>query len=106
MNSDKIQSRARHSKYQIQYTKKGIYPGLRENLVLETYFYQNAFPVVTRKISNYIYDYLEIEQRANEVIISYPELTPFMMNVQTLERTCIDKVFAICDRYLAGEVMC
>ena len=48
-------------------------------------------------IGNYIADY------AKDISLSDYGLVPFMMNVQALERTLIDKVFAICDYYLTQK---
>ena len=58
-----------------------------------------AFPTVEREISNYIYQALKEEE--SDLLEDYG-LTPFTMQVQALERTLIDKVFAICDYYLQG----
>ncbi len=38
-----------------------------------------------------------------DIVIDY-ELTPFEMRVQSLERTLIDKVFAVCDYYLTRKI--
>ncbi len=37
-------------------------------------------------------------------LVSELELEPFEIKVQTLERTFVDKVFALCDYYMLGEV--
>ena len=38
-----------------------------------------------------------------DISLSDYGLVPFMMNVQALERTLIDKIFAICDYYLTQK---
>lgn len=63
---------------------------------LETALGSYSFPTETIKINNFIGDYLK------DFSIKY-ELDPFSMRVQTLERTFIDKVFALCDYYLKGK---
>ena len=64
----------------------------------ETALGSYAFPTQIVEIENYIGTYLERKE--------YPELArqyyldKFPMNLQSLERTYIDKVFALCDYYL------
>lgn len=48
-----------------------------------------------------IYDYFK-DMQNNDAIIQY-ELEPFEISVQTLERTFVDKVFAICDYMIDGK---
>ena len=68
---------------------------------LETALGSHAFPVVEMKIENYINTYLS---EAGEVdLIEKFVLNPFEMKVQSLERTFIDKIFALCDYYLQGK---
>ena len=67
---------------------------------LETALMSYAFPTEERKLGNYILDALESDEPE---LISMYELTSFTMRVQSLERTLIDKVFAVCDYYLQGK---
>lgn len=46
----------------------------------------------------YIYQYLK-KQKLDDVITQY-QLEPFKVKVQTMERTFVEKVFAVCDYYL------
>lgn len=48
-------------------------------------------------IGNYIADY------SKGISLSEYGLEPFTMKVQALERTMVDKVFAICDYYMQGK---
>lgn len=59
-----------------------------------------AFPTVKLPVESYVYRYL---MRQNIDIIEEFDLYPFLMNVQGIERTLADKVFAICDYYLQGK---
>lgn len=59
-----------------------------------------SFPTVTLPVDSYVYQYL---QQENEEIIQDYQLQPFRMTLQSLERTFADKVFAVCDYYLAGK---
>ena len=52
--------------------------------------------------SSLVYDYLmNLERR--DIVEAYA-LQPFEVNVQSLDRTFIDKVFAVCDYYLDGRI--
>lgn len=67
---------------------------------LETSLMSYAFPTEERALGNYILDALELEER--ELITTY-DLGTFPMCVQSLSRTLIDKIFAVCDYYLLGK---
>lgn len=60
-----------------------------------------AFPTQSVEIHNYIGDYLENRNRKD--IAEQFSLEKFSMNVQSLERTYIDKIFALCDYYMQGK---
>lgn len=67
---------------------------------LETSLMSYSFPTEERKLGNYILDVLGNEEK--ELIEEY-ELYAFPMRVQSLNRTLIDKVFAVCDYYMLGK---
>lgn len=67
---------------------------------LETSLMSYAFPTEERKLGNYILDALGADEK---VLISAYDLQPFPMRVQSLNRTLIDKIFALCDYYLQGK---
>lgn len=64
---------------------------------VETSLVTAVFPFKAMPIGNYIADY------AKDISLKKYGPEPFMMNVQALERTLIDKVFAICDYYLTEK---
>ena len=68
---------------------------------LETALGSYAFPTEVVEIRNYIGDYLK--ERGREDLAEQFSLERFVMNLQSLERTYIDKVFALCDYYLQGK---
>lgn len=68
---------------------------------LETALGSYAFPTEVVEIRNYIGDYLK-EIGRNDLVNEY-QLDRFSMKLQALERTYIDKVFALCDYYLQGK---
>ena len=67
---------------------------------LETSLMSYAFPTEERELGNYILDALGAEEE--ELIATY-DLGTFPMRVQSLNRTLIDKVFAVCDYYLQDK---
>ena len=74
---------------------------LPQYVKLETALGSYSFPTQTVEIRNYIRDYLEGRGRVD--LVERFSLGRFSMNLQTLERTYIDKVFALCDYYLQGK---
>ncbi|MBC1945172.1 nucleotidyl transferase AbiEii/AbiGii toxin family protein [Listeria booriae] len=101
-NLDKIMSRRRFNRYEVAFDPMYVSTTLKNHLLVETFAHYTPYPVEERAISNYIYEYLESIQR-EDVIVQFPELAPFLMRVQSLERTFVDKIFAVLDRYLEGE---
>jgi hypothetical protein len=74
--------------------------GLMPYVKLETALMSYAFPTIEHTIGNYIYTALGEEEP--EIIEKYG-LEPFSMSVQAIERTMIDKIFALCDYYMLGR---
>ncbi len=68
---------------------------------LETALGSYSFPTQKVEIGNYIGDYLDEVGRTN--LVEKFRLSKFLMKVQALERTYIDKVFALCDYFLQGK---
>ena len=74
---------------------------LPQYIKLETALGSYSFPTQIVEIRNYIGDYLEGKGRMD--LAEQFFLGKFSMNLQSLERTYIDKVFALCDYYLQGK---
>lgn len=74
---------------------------LPQYVKLETALGSYSFPTQVVEIRDYIGDYLEGRGRAD--LAEQFSLGRFSMNLQSLERTYIDKVFALCDYYLQGR---
>ena len=70
-------------------------------IYLETSFTTIAFPTVIMPVDSMIGDMLKAE--APELLKRY-DLNAFCMKVQGLDRTLVDKVFAVCDYYLQNRV--
>ena len=67
---------------------------------LETSLMSYAFPTEEKELRNYILDALGTDEKD---LISKYDLHTFPMRVQSLNRTLIDKIFALCDYYLQGR---
>ena len=66
----------------------------QSELIIETSFYQEVYPVETKKIESFI----EKLCKKRDIQLPIPfEASEVEMKVQSLERTFIDKIFAICD---------
>ena len=100
-NAAEIKSRRDHNRYAIEYSPVHSYEGLSRELLIETTFMQDPYPNETRTASSAIYDFL-LKNGNNGIIAEYG-LQPFEIGVQSLKRTLIDKVFALCDYMLAGR---
>lgn len=74
---------------------------LPQYVKLETALGSYSFPTQIIEVGNYIGTYLERKEHP-ELAQQY-HLDKFPMNLQSLERTYIDKVFALCDYYLQGK---
>lgn len=75
---------------------------LKQELVIETYIALLPFPTVNRMTDNYIYRFLKMTEQ--EELAEEFGLMPFEITTQAIERTLIDKVFTLCDYYLADKI--
>lgn len=101
LNESETRSRRDYNCYEIDYRARHSLPGLNPRLLVETVFIVKAFPDEVKKASSMIYDYLKAA--GNDEAIAQYELEPFEIRVQTLGRTLIDKVFAVCDYMLDNK---
>ena len=92
MNPDDIQSRHNYNKYVFEY--ESLFSDIPLELIVETSFYQAVYPVEIHEVGSFIGKFCK--QRNIELPIPF-EAAFVNMQVQSLERTFIDKVFAICD---------
>ena len=74
---------------------------LRASVLLETSYKSLSFPTVLLPVSSYIGEMMERE--APDAVGEY-NLAPFEMKEQNIDRTMVDKIFAVCDYYLQGKV--
>ncbi len=101
LNEDKTRSRRDFNRYEIDYNPifKGV--GIKQILLVETTFIVQAYPFEERQLSSLIYDYL-VSTNRDSITVKY-NLLPFPIKVQSLNRTLIDKIFAVCDYYLSNR---
>ena len=102
-NLDNIRSRRDYNRYEIAYNSvvEDKNKFLQSMVLLETSFTTTSFPTELLPVNSYIGEMMLEE--APELIQQYI-LENFYMKVQGIERTLIDKVFAICDYYMQGKV--
>ena len=98
LNWDKIESDKDYNHYDFKYESVAeVNNPLPPTVILETALMSYAFPTEEKQISSIIYDYLF--ETDIELLGKY-ELIPFFMKVQSIDRTLIDKMFAVCDYYM------
>lgn len=101
-NPDNVRSRRDYNKYVIDYPSVFTADYLKEYLLVETAVYIKAYPCKEMKATSLIYDYLK-ENGYDNLIAEYG-LEPFNINVQSAERTLVDKLYALGDYYLSEAV--
>lgn len=95
LNESDTRSRRDYNCYHIEYPIEYLSGAVKPMLLVETVFIQKAYPYEIKPVDSIIGDWLRA--KGNLEAIEKYELTPFDIRVQTLERTLVDKVFAICD---------
>ncbi|MBO4889056.1 MAG: nucleotidyl transferase AbiEii/AbiGii toxin family protein [Firmicutes bacterium] len=91
-NPDDIESRHSYNKYVFEY--ESLFSDIPLELILETNFYQAVYPVEVHTVNSFVGRFCK--DRNIKLPISF-DAAIIDMQVQSLERTFIDKVFAICD---------
>lgn len=101
-NAENVRSRRDYNKYIIDFSSAFDLATIKQYLVVETSIFLRAYPNSIMPATSFVYDYLKQENR--EDIISRFSLEPFELKVQKVERTFIDKLFAVGDYYLANRI--
>lgn len=73
-----------------------------DSLIVETAVMTPASPAVVKTVDSYLYR-LSIEDGFVDAVEEYA-LEPFELMASSIERTFVDKIFALCDYYLAGPI--
>ena len=91
-NSEEIKSRYDYNKYVFKYDS--LFSVIPLEIIIETSYYQSVYPVDKHVVGSFVGRFC-LER---SIILPVPfEAAEVMMNVQSIERTFVDKVFAICD---------
>jgi hypothetical protein len=103
MDWDKARSRRDYNCYTFAYEplEKFVPESLIHGVKMEVVLSSRAFPTIKLPVDSYVYQFLA---KDNMDIVEEYSLAPFTMNIQTIERTLADKVFALCDYYLTGKI--
>ncbi|MBR3932442.1 MAG: nucleotidyl transferase AbiEii/AbiGii toxin family protein [Clostridia bacterium] len=99
---ESIRSRRDFNKYIIDYPSCFGASFLKQHLIIETAIFFRSYPTKTMFADCFIYNYLS-DSGHLDIIAKYG-LEPFKVEVQAAERTFVDKLFAMCDYYLSGEI--
>ena len=90
-NPDMIKTRYNYNKYIFKY--ESLFDSDKLEIIIETSYYQSVYPVNKHIINSYIGNFC----KNNNIKMPVPFVIDFEMNVQSVERTFIDKIFAVCD---------
>ena len=102
LNEEEIRSRRDYNCYIVEYPIKYPSHHVKPFLLIETVFMMKAFPDEQKPVTSIIAEWLEAI--GNSAAMDKYELYSFNIRVQTLARTLVDKVFAICDYMLDERV--
>ena len=91
-NPEEIKSRYDYNKYVFKYDS--LFSVIPLEIIIETSYYQSVYPVDKHVVGSFIGRFC----LDRNIILPVPfEAAEVMMNVQSVERTFVDKVFAVCD---------
>lgn len=91
-NPEEIKSRYDYNKYVFKYDS--LFSVIPLEIILETSYYQSVYPVDKHVVGSFVGRFC----LDRNIILPVPfEAAEVMMNVQSIERTFVDKVFAVCD---------
>ncbi len=101
-NWNSIESNRDYNAYFFSYNPISEYADdvIKPEVKLETSLISYAFPTEIRSVENLSHDFLRIK---NQKLSHEFGLEPFEMRVQSVSRTFIDKIFALCDYYMEGK---
>ena len=102
LNLGETRSKREFNRYKIDYPTIFGIGKLKQYVYVETSFLVKSFPSEMKSATSIIYDFLN-ERGYSDIIAEYG-LEPYSVRTQSIERTFIDKLFAICDYYLSGKV--
>jgi hypothetical protein len=90
-NPDMIKTRYNYNRYVFKYDS--LFDSNELEIIIETSYYQRVYPIPKHIINSYIGNFC----KKNNIEFPIQFVMDFEMNVQSIERTFIDKIFAVCD---------
>ena len=91
-NPEEIKSRYDYNKYVFKYDS--LFSVIPLEIIIETSYYQSVYPVHMHIVGSFVGRFC----LDRNIILPVPfEAAEVIMNVQSVERTFVDKVFAVCD---------
>lgn len=91
-NPEDIKSRYDYNKYVFRY--ESLFSVIPLEIIIETSYYQSVYPVDKHVVGSFVGRFC----LDRNIILPVPfEAAEVVMNVQSVERTFVDKVFAVCD---------
>lgn len=91
-NPEEIKSRYDYNKYVFQYDS--MFAAIPLEIIIETSYYQAVYPVEKHMVGSFVGKFCK--ERGITLPIPF-EAAEVVMSVQSVERTFVDKVFAVCD---------
>ncbi len=101
-NFGDIRSRRDYNCYKIEYPIDHLSMSIKPLLLIETTYITKTYRSEIKVATSIAYDYLK--EIGNDAIIEKYNLLPFNIRVQTLEKTLVDKVFALCDYFIGQKI--
>lgn len=91
-NPDKIKSRHDYNMYIFKYVS--LFTNMPMEIIIETSYYQTVYPVEKHEVASFVGRFC----KEREINLPIPfEAARLCMNVQSVKRTFVDKIFAVCD---------
>lgn len=103
LNIEDTRSRRDYNLYKIEFDTLFSGFAVKNLILIETFFSIRSFPVIKEKVNCLLYDYIKSNDQLKFLSTKY-DLEDFSLYVQTIERTFIDKIFALCEYYLKNKV--
>lgn len=102
-NFENTRSNRDFNRYEIEYNKTYASTGiLKSNVIIEVAYQERSYPCEKVEVNSIIGEYLK--RRNQNGLIERYDLSSFVVTVQNYVRTFIDKLFAVCDYYLSGNI--
>ncbi len=100
-NPESIRSKREFNSYMVDYPAQYHSGSVKDKLQVETAVFMRTYPYGKCKATSYIQDFLEKSGKSD--LVDKLELPQCELNVQSIERTLIDKCFALADYYMTGK---